>query len=133
MKKSKQSISSVFSIYFLNFFFFKQKSPIFLVFLDCVYQIYNQFPCSFEFSEKFLLALFEHAYSSQFGTFLGNCMKERVELGIMKKTVSLWSFINLPENIVDYLNPAYDANNNVLWPSVAPQSIVSQFESNIKK
>jgi hypothetical protein len=52
-------------------------------------------------------------------------MKDRIDLGINDKTISLWSYINLPENIVDYINPAYEANNSVLWPSVAPQSIVS--------
>ena len=30
-------------------------------------QIYQQFPCSFEFNDRFLITLFEHAYSSQFG------------------------------------------------------------------
>ena len=30
-------------------------------------QIYQQFPCSFEFNDRFLISLFEHAYSSQFG------------------------------------------------------------------
>ena len=42
-------------------------SPTFLLFLDCVHQIYSQFTCSFEFSENFLVFLFEHSYSSQFG------------------------------------------------------------------
>lgn len=50
----------------------RQEAPVFLLFLDCVWQILRQFPCSFEFSESFLVLLFEHAYASQFGTFLGN-------------------------------------------------------------
>ncbi|XP_053209374.1 myotubularin-related protein 9-like isoform X1 [Panonychus citri] len=102
----------------------REQSPIFLVFLDCVYQIYHQFPCSFEFNEKFLIMLFEHAYASPFGTFLENCLKQRKALEISKKTVSLWSYINRPDKICDYLNPAYEPNNSVIWPSVAPQSIV---------
>ena len=32
-----------------------------------LFQVYQQFPCSFEFNEKFLITVFEHAYSSQFG------------------------------------------------------------------
>ncbi|RWS22695.1 myotubularin-related protein 9-like protein [Leptotrombidium deliense] len=102
----------------------REQSPIFLVFLDCVYQIYNQFPCSFEFNEQFLCVLFEHAYASQFGTFLENCVKQRKELNFMKKTVSLWSYLNRPEVLAEYLNPAYEPNNSVIWPSVAPQSII---------
>lgn len=50
---------------------------MFLLFLDCVWQILRQFPCSFEFNENFLIMLFEHAYASQFGTFLGNNESER--------------------------------------------------------
>jgi len=51
---------------------------VFLLFLDCVWQILRQFPCSFEFNEQFLIMLFEHAYASQFGTFLGNNENERL-------------------------------------------------------
>ncbi|XP_071116669.1 myotubularin-related protein 9-like isoform X2 [Haliotis cracherodii] len=45
----------------------RQESPIFLLFLDSVWQIWQQFPCSFEFNENFLVLLFQHAYSSQYG------------------------------------------------------------------
>ena len=103
----------------------REQSPIFLVFLDCVYQIHNQFPCSFEFNEEFIILHFKHAYASQFGTFLGNCVKQRKDLGFASKTVSLWSYVNRPQVLQDYLNPTYEPNNNVIWPSVAPQSIVS--------
>lgn len=103
----------------------REQSPIFLVFLDCVYQIMNQFPCCFQFNEKFLTLLFDHAYASQFGTFLGNCTKERKELGFAKKTYSLWSYIHTPDVLDQYINPLYEPNNKVIWPSVAPQSLVS--------
>lgn len=101
----------------------KDQSPTFLLFLDCVYQIYYQFPCSFEFNEDFLSLLFRHAYSSQFGTFLGNDCKHRSQLEVEKKTVSLWSYINRPEVLKEYLNAAYEPNPCVIWPAVAPQSI----------
>lgn len=55
----------------------KNEAPVFLLFLDCVWQILRQFPCSFQFNEHFLVTLFEHAYASQFGTFLGNSAAER--------------------------------------------------------
>ncbi|XP_074600044.1 myotubularin-related protein 9-like isoform X2 [Brevipalpus obovatus] len=102
----------------------REQSPIFLVFLDGIYQIYNQFPCSFEFNEKFLIMLFEHAYASPFGTFLENCVEQRRQIELHKRTVSLWSFINRPEMLEEYLNPTFEPNNSVIWPSVAPQSIV---------
>ena len=102
----------------------KDQSPAFLLFLDCVFQIYNQYPCSFEFGEEFLVMLFRHAYASQFGTFLGNDVKHRTQLRLEEKTVSLWSHVNRPSQIAQYINSTYEPNPSVIWPSVAPQSII---------
>jgi hypothetical protein len=45
----------------------RTESPVFLLFLDSIWQIWQQFPCSFEFNEDFIITLFKHAYASQFG------------------------------------------------------------------
>ena len=47
-------------------------APTFLLFLDCLYQINNQFQLCFEYTTSFLKELFNHAYYSQYGTFLGD-------------------------------------------------------------
>ena len=39
--------------------------------------------------------------------------------------VSLWSYINQPDVLPNYLNCLYDPNAKVIWPSVAPISLVS--------
>lgn len=101
----------------------RQESPTFLMFLDCVWQIWQQFPCSFEFTEDFLVIILQHAYSSQFGTFLCNNERERRHYRLSKKTVSLWTYLARPEVLGNFLNPMYDPNPRVLWPSVAPQSL----------
>lgn len=101
----------------------KSNSPTFLLFLDCVYQIHAQFSCSFEFAENFLVMLFEHSYSSQFGTFLGNNECERRGMKAPERTCSLWSYVNRPEILPKYLNPMYEPNQRVIWPSVAPMSL----------
>ncbi|XP_025916892.1 myotubularin-related protein 9 isoform X1 [Apteryx rowi] len=119
----------------------KWEAPVFLLFLDCVWQILRQFPCSFEFSEHFLIMLFEHTYASQFGTFLGNNENERLvrilaqnpasgkekvsrsKLKLQQKTMSLWSWVNRPQELSKYKNPLFEANSLVIWPSVAPQSL----------
>ncbi len=44
-----------------------QLSPIFIQFLDCVFQLVNQFPDYFEFNARYLLLLSEHIYSCRFG------------------------------------------------------------------
>ncbi|XP_069584481.1 myotubularin-related protein 9 [Ranitomeya imitator] len=100
------------------------EAPTFLLFLDCVWQILRQFPCSFEFNERFLVTLFEHAYASQFGTFLGNNDFERNKLKLRQKTLSLWSWVNQPDELHRFTNPLYEANGLVIWPSVAPQSLL---------
>ncbi|XP_027520908.1 myotubularin-related protein 9 [Chiroxiphia lanceolata] len=101
----------------------KWEAPVFLLFLDCVWQILRQFPCSFEFNEQFLIMLFEHAYASQFGTFLGNNESERAKLKLPQKTMSLWSWVNRNEELSKFQNPIYEANSLVIWPAVAPQSL----------
>ncbi|KAK3866613.1 hypothetical protein Pcinc_027869 [Petrolisthes cinctipes] len=67
--------------------------------------------------------LFHHSYSSQFGTFLGNNDGERRALGCHERTTSLWSYVNRPEMLPRYLNPMYEPNQRVIWPSVAPMSL----------
>lgn len=49
-----------------------ERSPIFLQFLDAVYQLTRQFPTSFEFNELYLLVIADAAYSRLFANFLGN-------------------------------------------------------------
>ncbi|XP_038627452.1 myotubularin-related protein 9 isoform X1 [Tachyglossus aculeatus] len=101
----------------------KWEAPVFFLFLDCVWQVLRQFPCSFEFTEHFLILLLEHAYASQFGTFLGNNPSERSKLKLPQKTMSLWSWVNQPTELARFTNPLFEANGLVIWPSVAPQSL----------
>jgi len=71
-----------------------QRSPIFLQWLDCVWQIQNQFPEAFEFTPNFLHILYSHVISCCFGTFLFNSETERMQARIRSKTISLWSHMN---------------------------------------
>lgn len=95
-----------------------------MLFLDCVYQLHCQFPCSFEFGTHLLVILFEHSFSSQYGTFLSDCERERDNIRLHKKTTSLWSYLNRPDVLKSLLNPIYEPNQSVIWPSVAPISLV---------
>ncbi|KAF8781398.1 Myotubularin-related protein 8 like protein [Argiope bruennichi] len=58
----------------------KEVAPVFTQFIDAVWQLTQQFPSSFQFNERFLLTIHDHVYSCQFGTFIGNCEKDRVDL-----------------------------------------------------
>ncbi|XP_043829761.1 myotubularin-related protein 1 isoform X9 [Dromiciops gliroides] len=55
------------------------RSPIFLQFIDCVWQMTKQFPSAFEFNELFLITILDHLYSCLFGTFLCNCEQQRLK------------------------------------------------------
>ncbi|XP_065920109.1 myotubularin-related protein 8-like isoform X2 [Dysidea avara] len=81
-------------------------SPVFGQFIECVWQMKNQFPTAFEFNDDFLLTLHDHAYSCQYGTFLGNNEKERLEMNLQSTTYSLWGLIW--QRLNDYINPLYD-------------------------
>ena len=99
------------------------QAPVFLLFLDCVHQIFTQFPCSFEFTESLLVVLADHSLASSFGTFLCDSERERSELGVKEHTVSLWSYLNQVEILSQHLNCLYLPNKSVIWPSVAPMSL----------
>ncbi|KAK0050555.1 myotubularin-related protein 2 [Biomphalaria pfeifferi] len=92
------------------------RSPVFLQFVDCVWQMTQQFPNAFEFNEHFLITILDHLYSCLFGTFLFNCERERVKERVQELTVSLWSFINC--QLEEFTNPLYVAHihQHVLFP-----------------
>uniref|UniRef100_A0A158P5Z0 Phosphatidylinositol-3-phosphatase n=1 Tax=Angiostrongylus cantonensis TaxID=6313 RepID=A0A158P5Z0_ANGCA len=89
----------------------KEISPIFSQFLDCVHQIMRQRPRAFQFNDRYLIDIHEHVYSCQFGTFIGNCEKDRKasvssDLQLAKRTKSLWTYLDL--RLDDYFNPFYE-------------------------
>lgn len=89
-----------------------QISPIFLQFLDCVYQVVHQYPECFEFNTKYLLMLSEHVYSCRFGTMLCDTEREReVIAGIRQRTHCLWEYLNARDDLV---NKRFTASGGVL-------------------
>ncbi|XP_054914641.1 myotubularin isoform X1 [Poeciliopsis prolifica] len=93
----------------------QDRSPIFVQFIDCVWQMTKQFPTAFEFNEHLLLTILDHLYSCRFGTFLYNCESIRDQQELRSKTVSLWSLVNSKMDI--YLNPFYTPESGqVLYP-----------------
>merc|ERR1712048_211245 len=69
-------------------------SPIFIQFLDCTWQLMQQFPKAFEFNSEFLMFLADEVYSCRFGTFLFNCEQDRKEYDLENTTQSIWSYVN---------------------------------------
>ncbi|XP_059820630.1 myotubularin-related protein 2 isoform X5 [Hypanus sabinus] len=91
------------------------RSPVFLQFIDCVWQMTRQFPTAFEFNEFFLVTILDHLYSCLFGTFLSNSEQQRVKEGLQRSTISLWAYIN--SQLEEFTNPFYvNYSNHVLYP-----------------
>ena len=69
-----------------------EMSPIFRLFLDCVYQLLHQFPDNFEFSEALLLSLHDELYAGRFGNFFGNNECERNLLNVKDISLNMWDY-----------------------------------------
>lgn len=55
-----------------------EPSPLFLLFLECIWQLLQQYPQAFQFSETYLTTLWDSAHLSIFETFLFNCEHDRL-------------------------------------------------------
>lgn len=92
-----------------------QISPIFVQFLDCVYQLVHLYPGAFEFNAEYLLELSFHVYSCRFGNMLCDTERERETLaGIRQRTHSLWDHL---ETRPGWINPHYvESPGAILMP-----------------
>ncbi|WAR04039.1 MTMR3-like protein [Mya arenaria] len=104
-----------------------ERCPVFLQWLECVYQLLVQFPCQFQFTEAFLVKLVQHTYSCLFGTFLCNTLRERQANKLSENTASIWALLSLnnfhnqlytPTHEHEVLYPAIHMQNLRLWTSV---------------
>ncbi|CAI2312231.1 unnamed protein product [Caenorhabditis sp. 36 PRJEB53466] len=83
-----------------------ERSPVFVQFCDCVWQIVRQFPWAFEFTQDLLIYVLDELYACRYGTFLFNSEKLRlVENHCADKTISVWTYVL--ENKRKFINPTY--------------------------
>jgi len=102
---------------------YKGQGSVFLLFLDAVHQVINQYPTSFEYNEELLCFISFHSYASPYGTFLFDNEFQRKSENVASKTTSLWSYLYNADVIQNYTNPLYERNEIILLPSAAPQSL----------
>lgn len=76
-----------------------EQSPLLLLFLDCVWQLLQQFPEEFEFSETFLTTLWDSAFLPIFDTFLFNSEHDR-QIALRKVSFNLDNILYEPNWIV---------------------------------
>ena len=70
-----------------------KRSPIFLQWVEAVWQLVQQFPAHFEFNEQLLTALMDLMYACRFGNFLFNSEMVRREENLESRTQSLWQHL----------------------------------------
>ena len=87
----------------------KETSPVFHQFLDATYQLIYQFPTRFEFNERFLRRLLFHLYSCQYGTFLYNNEKSRLDARVQERTASVWPYFL--SRRAEFTNKDYDGGD----------------------
>uniref|UniRef100_A0AAQ4NPH4 Myotubularin phosphatase domain-containing protein n=1 Tax=Gasterosteus aculeatus aculeatus TaxID=481459 RepID=A0AAQ4NPH4_GASAC len=104
----------------------KEVSPIFTQFLECVWQLTEQFPQAFEFSDWFLLQIHEHVHSCQYGNFLGNNQRQREDLRLRERTHSLWAYLMSEKQM--YSNPFYSAAYSESHPVLEPSTLPYHFK-----
>ncbi|XP_065179823.1 LOW QUALITY PROTEIN: myotubularin-related protein 2-like [Sycon ciliatum] len=94
-----------------------ERSPVFLQFLDCTWQILHQFPTAFEFNEDYLLAIANHHNTGWFGTFLCNSNQERHRTFTNKACVSLWAYLDAQRGPL--LNSTFVETTELLRPQTS--------------
>lgn len=90
-----------------------EKSPLFLLYLDCVWQLIQQFPTEFEFTETYLTTLWDTAHVSIFDTFIFNCERDRAVAAMDPNTPlvlrSVWDWREQfsDQDILLFYNPLF--------------------------
>ena len=99
-----------------------QMAPVFLQFLDCVWQIVRLFPSYFEFNCRYLMTLADHIYSCRFTTFMFSCEHDREKVGGRAVGVDVWTFIG--SNRAVFTSPLFmdpNAENSTTTHVLMPQ------------
>eukprot|EP00794_Sanderia_malayensis_P018024 gene18024-19829_t len=110
-----------------------QRSPVFLQFLECVWQIMQQFPDAFEFTSKYILIVAEHTNSGWFGNFLCDSVKERESRNVMRATVSLWAHFDAIRSSL--INSTYQETTeaSIKWYILDFYLVIYSFEAVIRE
>jgi len=90
-------------------------APVFLLFLDCVTQLWRAYPRYFEYTIAMLAFVLYHSYSGRYDTFFGNCAQERNNIRKHRKGGCVWT---------ELLKEPWRWKNNMYDPHLATKSII---------
>ena len=94
--------------------FSQECSPVFMQFLDCVWQIVSQFPTQFQFDSRLLLWISTQMYSGLYSTFFFNSEEERARNQCPERTRSCWTYV--VQHLDEFVSPCY----GVGWAHLLP-------------
>ena len=105
-----------------------ETSPIFLQFVDCVFQLTMQHPTAFEFNSAYLIAIIDSVYSGRFATLAFNNISARINAKRAAPTsfASLWT--HLRSNWRDYKNSMFQGVRLADSKRVSVTEMVSSLE-----
>uniref|UniRef100_A0A1B0D6B3 Uncharacterized protein n=1 Tax=Phlebotomus papatasi TaxID=29031 RepID=A0A1B0D6B3_PHLPP len=87
-----------------------EECPLFLLFLDCTWQLLQQYPQDFEFTETYLTTMWDAAFMPIFDTFQFNSEHDRLVArneGLILRPVWDWGEQFADKDIVYFSNPCY--------------------------
>nr|XP_008116818.2 PREDICTED: myotubularin-related protein 12 [Anolis carolinensis] len=96
----------------------KEEAPVFLLFLDCVWQLVQQYPPAFEFTETYLTVLSDSLYIPIFSTFFFNSQHQKDTTlygGSLNTEGSKLSYLSVWEWSVQFEPEAQALLNNPLY------------------
>lgn len=105
-----------------------EECPLFLLFLDCTWQLLQQYPQDFEFTETYLTTMWDAAFMPIFDTFQFNSEHDRLVArneGLILRPVWDWGEQFADKDIVYFSNPCYrrpaiePSRRSVLLPPTA--------------
>ncbi|RHY30735.1 hypothetical protein DYB32_004061 [Aphanomyces invadans] len=85
----------------------EEQSPVFVQWLDAMWQVWRQVPWAFEFSDELLATVYSHVYSGLFGTFKYNSEREKWTKEAQTPTRSLWRYLLSRQH--EFVNIQYNA------------------------
>lgn len=124
------SLSFLIRFLFLNA---QCHSPVFLLFLECVWQLVHQHSPAFQFSETYLTVLSDSVHVPVFSTFLFNSahhresvMKVKLMYFMFFKYFILMLWLQLRVSLLHYLHFKYRIHHSAWW-TVSEASIEVQW------
>jgi len=90
-------------------------SPIFLQFIECVWQIGEQFPTAFEFTEDLLILILDRLYDGRHGTFLVENRREVVQYNFPYISTCVWDEVLSRQD--EFKNAQFQGSTEALLPA----------------